>query len=256
MKFYKKTALVLFIFTSLITTKCSQKAEDFVPLFDGKTLDGWVIPEKSVPNWKVENGVMLNDGIGPDCGSLIWTEREDYKDFILKVDWRLSGKPKEQMLHYYDCFGDLVADDSGNPVRRMGLFCGDSGVFLRGMRFDKNAPESVQNRFTRAHFNIWSHSLGSGQNHGYMVNKSMPLKIRRSAMPLKNADKPLGEWNTYIIKLIGEDVTVILNEDTVIQMTMPELPEMGAIGLQQHNPGKDADRPYPIEFRNIFIKEL
>jgi len=234
----------------------SDQESGFVPLFDGKTLKGWVIPEKSAPNWRVTNGVLFNDGVGPDCGSLIWTEREDYKDFILKVDWRLSGEPMETMHRLYDYNGDRIIDENGNQVRKKGLFAGDSGVFVRGIRFDRNAPESARNRFTRAHFNIWSNPMGSGENHGYMVNEEMPPEVRRGAIPLKNADKPLGEWNTFLITLKGDHVTVVLNGETVIKMNMPELPETGAIGLQQHSPGRDAVRPFPIEFRNILIKEL
>jgi len=50
--------------------------------------------------------------------------------------------------------------------------------------------------------------------------------------------------------------SIACNGETVIKMNMPELPETGAIGLQQHSPGRDAVRPFPIEFRNILIKEL
>lgn len=256
MKVFKIITCGIIFLPVLWSEGCSERGDDFVSLFDGKTLKGWVIPEKSVPNWKVVNGLMENDGIGQGSGSLIWTEKEDYKDFILKVDWRLPGEPSETMAPLYDYNGDPIIDENGNPVRKKGFFAGDSGVFLRGIRFKKDVPESTRNRFTNAHFNIWTNPMGSGENHGYMVNKKMPPEVRRGAIPLKNADKPLGEWNTFVITLKGEHVTAVLNGETVIQMNMPELPETGAIGLQQHNPAKNAVRPYPIQFRNIFIKEL
>ena len=82
--------------------------------------------------------------------------------------------------------------------------------------------------------------MGSGENHGYMVNEEMPPEVRRGAIPLKNADKPLGEWNTLLITLKGDHVTVVLTGETVIKMNMPELREAGAIGLQQHSPSRDA----------------
>ena len=236
--------------------KGDEKGNDFVPLFDGTSLQGWVIPEKSIPHWKVVNGIMENDGISRESGSLIWTEREDYKDFILKVDWRLPGEPSETMAPLYDYNGDRLIDEHGKPVRKKGWFAGDSGIFLRGVRFKKDVAENESNRFTDAHFNIWTNPMGSGENHGYMVNKKMPPEVRRGAIPMKNADNPLGEWNTFVITLNGEHVTVVLNGETIIDMNMPELPETGAIGLQQHAPGKDAVRPYPIQFRNIFMKEL
>jgi len=256
MKTLKKMTIGIISLSILWNGECSGKGDDFVPLFDGKTFKGWVIPENSVPSWKVVDGAMVNDGIGPNSGSLIWTEREDYKDFILKVEWKLAGEPEETMAPLYDYNGDLIIDENGNQVRKKGVFAGDGGVFVRGIRFKKDVPESTRNRFTDAHFNIWTNPMGSGENHGYMVNKKMPPEVRRGAIPLKNADKPLGEWNTFIITLIGEHVTVELNGEMIIQMDMPELPETGAIGLQQHAPGKNAVRPYPILYRNILIKEL
>jgi hypothetical protein len=246
----------LFFPLILSFTSDQDTPEGFVSLFDGKSFDGWVIPDQAVPHWKVVDGVMINDGIGREAGELIWTEREDYKDFIFKVEWRLSGKPQEYMHPLYDYYGDRLVDEFGNPVRKKGLFAGDSGVFFRGIRFDKNAPESSRNRFTDAQFNIWSNPMGSGQIHGYMVNQNMPPEVRRGAIPLKNADKPLGEWNSFVFTLKNDHVTVVLNGETIIQVYLPELPEAGAIGLQQHVPGRDAERPYPIEFRNIFVKEL
>ncbi len=246
----------IFLLSFLFINGCSEKENDSVSLFDGKSFDGWIIPEKAIPSWKVIDGVMVNDGIGRDCGELIWTERNDYKDFIFKVEWRLSGQPDEYMHPLYDYYGERLVDEHGNPVRQKGLFAGDGGVFFRGIKIDENGPENSQNRYTRAQFNIWSNPMGSGQIHGYMVNKEMPNEVRRGAIPIRNADKPLGEWNSFIFTLKNEHVTVVLNNDTVIQTYLPGLPEKGAIGLQQHVPAKDAVRPYPIEYRNIFIKEL
>lgn len=256
MKVFKIITGGVIFLAILCNVACSERGGDFVSLFDGKTYKGWIIPEKSVPSWKVVNGVMENDGIGRESGCLIWTEREDYKDFIIKVDWRLTGEPSETLAPLYDYNGDLVIDENGTQVSKNGLFAGDGGVFLRGIRFKKDVPESESNRFTKAHFNIWTNPMGSGENHGFMVNKKMPPEVRRGAIPLKNVDKPLGEWNTFVITLKGEHVTVVLNEETIIQMNMPELPETGAIGLQQHSPAKNAVRPFPIQYRNILIKEL
>ena len=256
MKIFKAITCGIISLPILWNMACSESGDDFVPLFDGKTLKGWIIPEESVPSWKVVNGVMENDGIGRESGNLIWTEREDYKDFILKVDWRLPGEPGEAMAPIYDYNGDVIIDDNGNQVMKKGLFAGDGGVFVRGIRYKKDVPENERNRFTSAHFNIWTNPMGSGENHGYMVNKKMPPEVRRGAIPLKNADKPLGEWNTFVITLKGEHVTVVLNGETIINMDMPELPETGAIGLQQHSPARNAVRPFPIQYRNILIKEL
>ncbi|MBT7873222.1 MAG: DUF1080 domain-containing protein, partial [Verrucomicrobia bacterium] len=63
------------------------------------------------------------------------------------------------------------------------------------------------------------------------------------------ADNAIGKWNRFIITLIGDKLTVNLNGLTVIDNApLPGIPEVGAIGLQDHGD--------PIEFASIYIKEL
>ena len=62
------------------------KDEGFVPLFNGKDLDGWVVKGKA-DGWQVKDGVLRSDGA--KGGDWIRTAKE-YGDFILKVDWKVS----------------------------------------------------------------------------------------------------------------------------------------------------------------------
>ncbi len=59
----------------------------FVPLFNGKDLTGWKSDPKQPGNWRVEKGVLI--GSGPDPSHL-YTERDDYKDFHLRVEARIN----------------------------------------------------------------------------------------------------------------------------------------------------------------------
>ena len=110
---------------------------------------------------------------------------------------------------------------------------GDSGVFLPG-------GQQVQ---------IWPKDSGSGGfvfNHKYTVS------------PTVVADKPLGEWNAFHLKLIDSKVTVTLNGKVVMQDVPVEKgfeppmlgPVEGSLRLQKspHN--------VMTTFRNIFIREL
>lgn len=114
---------------------------------------------------------------------------------------------------------------------------GDSGIYLRGL------PQ-VQ---------IWDPDLpvaGGVGSGGLYNNKVGPSK------PLKRADKPVGEWNTFHILMKGDRVTVYLNGELVVDNVplehYPEyktpIPARGPIELQHHGD--------PIEFRNVFVKEL
>ena len=100
---------------------------------------------------------------------------------------------------------------------------------------------------------IWDREEGSG---GLFNNAKHPSK------PLKNADKPAGEWNTFRIIMKGDKVTVYLNGELVVDDTPLEnywaknvpsekgkpLPKKGPIELQHHGD--------ELWFKNIYIKEL
>lgn len=142
---------------------------------------------------------------------------------------------KDGVLHY-DGKGDSLrtAKDYGDFELYVDWKIGskgDSGIYLRG-------KPQVQ---------IWDDPVGSG---GLFNNKQNPSK------PTEVADKPVGEWNTFHIIMKGEKVTVFLNGKKVVDdVTMENYPEYktpipatGPIELQHHG--------NPLEFRNIYIKEL
>jgi len=115
---------------------------------------------------------------------------------------------------------------------------GDSGIYLRG------TPQ-VQ---------IWDTSrtevgaqVGSGGLYNNEKNPSKPLKV---------ADNPVGDWNTFRILMIGEKVSVWLNGELVVDdvilenywnRKIPIFPK-GAIELQAH--GTD------LAFRDIYVREI
>jgi hypothetical protein len=69
-----------------VPTLLAQPAEaGFSPLFDGKTLNGWVLLRGRGPGYVVENGVIVCPVEG---GGNLYTERE-YADFVLRLEWRL-----------------------------------------------------------------------------------------------------------------------------------------------------------------------
>ena len=108
---------------------------------------------------------------------------------------------------------------------------GDSGIYLRG------SPQ-VQ---------IWENPVGSGGLYNNQDNPSQPLKV---------ADRPVGEWNTFRIIMIGDKVTVYLNGELVVdEVTMENYWERdkpiyptGQIELQNHG--------NTLYFRNIYLREI
>ncbi len=112
---------------------------------------------------------------------------------------------------------------------------GDSGVFIRGN--------------SKSQINIWCNDMGSGEVWGYRTDGKQPEAVRKACTPLKKMDKPVGQWNTFVITMKGDRLTVELNGEVVIRNAqLPGVPPEGEIALQRHG--------NPIEFRNIYIKAL
>ena len=115
---------------------------------------------------------------------------------------------------------------------------GDSGIYLRGSPqvqiWDPTGKEEAA-------------KVGSGGLYNNQKGRSTPLVI---------ADNPIGEWNTFHIKMVGDVVTIYLNGALVVEnivlenywdRTIPIFSEE-AIELQAH--GNE------LAFRNIYVKEL
>jgi len=100
----------------------------------------------------------------------------------------------------------------------------DSGIYLKG------TPQ-VQ---------IWDNPIGSG---GLYNDNNQPRR---------NVDRPVGEWNSFVIIMRNGYVTVIENGvqvvDRVKMNSINGLPETGTIELQHHNS--------PLWFKDIYIREL
>lgn len=62
-------------------------AQNFVPLFDGKSLDGWFIVNKQGPGFLVQDGVLICPA---DGGQKLMTDKE-YANFILRFEFRMQA---------------------------------------------------------------------------------------------------------------------------------------------------------------------
>jgi len=118
---------------------------------------------------------------------------------------------------------------------------GDSGIYLRGTPqvqiWDTEFPKYFVHGAEKGSGSLWN-------------NQNNPK------FPLVKADKPVGEWNTFRIRMTGERVSVWLNDVLVVDNTVlenywerdkPVYPS-GQIELQNHGNS--------LYFRNIYIKEL
>ena len=208
--------------------------EGFVALFNGKDLSGWKGLLKA-PN----DNPLIRAKLSPEEREKLQKESDE----LAKQHWKA-----EDGVIVYDGKGRSLctSKDYGN----FEMYCdwkiekgGDSGIYLRGV------PQ-VQ---------IWdpeNKAAGGTGSGGLYNNKQHP------STPTKKADKPVGEWNTFWIKMVGDKVWVKLNGELVVdgvplengyfagQAKMPgaPVPATGQIELQNHTS--------PLYFKNIYIKEL
>jgi hypothetical protein len=77
-------------------------------------------------------------------------------------------------------------------------------------------------------------------------------------LPSENASKPAGEWQTYDIRLVGRQVTVVLNGKTIIDKGEVEGLTAIAIDSSEAEPGPiflQGDHG-AVEFRNLMVTPL
>ena len=76
----------LFIMVSFLLVGVAWAGDEpgFVPLFDGRTLNGWTVVGKKGPGYVVENGVLVCPAEG---GGNLFTEKQ-YSNFVLRFQFR------------------------------------------------------------------------------------------------------------------------------------------------------------------------
>lgn len=224
----------------------------FTALFNGKDFTGWkghttmkeratLSPEKlaelqtqrtkdALKQWSVVDGSFhLTPPAKGTPGVSLVTDK-DYGNFELMVDWKIEKN-------------------------------GDSGLYLRGQPqvqiWDSdNSPGAKGEDKSTGSGGLWNNPFPP--NIDKSADNALKLKEGQKVgkIPLKKADKPIGEWNTFHITMVGDDVTVKLNGELVVDKKPlanywdrgKPLPAKGPIELQFHGD--------PLWFKNIYVKEL
>jgi len=223
------------------------EGEDWRSLFDGESLEGWENRSGHEEIWQVVDGVIdCNPRRDLPGDKNLWST-ESFGDFQLYLEWRIKATKGEYPMPTILPDGSYKTDDEGNVIITPTPNA-DSGVYVRGS--------------SKAQVNIWCWPVGSGEVWGYRTDQNMPPEVRAGVTPKKNADKPVGEWNAFLITMKGDRLTVEVNGEKVIENAqLPGVPEEGALALQHHGgyhkENDDWDSAASlVQFRNIYIKEL
>ncbi|MFH7027604.1 MAG: family 16 glycoside hydrolase [Heteroscytonema crispum UTEX LB 1556] len=222
-------------------TSVKQESNDgFEMLYKGNfKADGWEIAPSGSPNFfdvQTQDAPVLGAGVDSKNVGLgvLWFTRKKFKNFILKLDWKAF---------------DIEAN---------------SGIFLR-----MPEPKALDDRLYNSSIEIQIDERGHdfpNQIYGSPLHKTGAVyevfpaqRWAAKAIPPRNSGNP-GYWNSYEIRVEGNEISVKLNNQLVSVGTFPELlgfddPSQGKkkrsegfIGLQCHTE--------VVQFRNIRIKEL
>jgi hypothetical protein len=201
--------------------KLNVPPEGFHALFNGKDLTGW-------------KGLVGNPKTRAEMTPEQLAEAQKKADQQMRDHWSVQDG-----ILIYDGKGQSLC--TAKDYRNFEMYVdwliqaeGDSGIYVRG------SPQ----------IQIWDpnqHGVGSG---GLYNNQKHPSK------PSVTADKPIGEWNRFRIKMIDEKLWIWLNGTLVVDGVVLEnywerdkpIYKTGQIELQHHG--------NTLKFRNIFIREL
>lgn len=202
--------------------------DGFTSLFNGVDLSGW---KGLVGNPKTRAAMSAEElSAAQQEADKIMRAHWSVVDGVLQFDGKGKSLCTEQEYGDFELYVDWKI-----------LKGGDSGIYLRG------SPQ-VQ---------IWDTEFENYFRHG-AENGSGALwnNKRNPRFPLVKADKPVGQWNTFYIRMVGERVTIRLNgqlvADNVVmenlwERDLPIYPR-GQIELQNHG--------NTLYFRDIAIREI
>lgn len=195
-------------------------AEEWVELFDGKTLDGWT-QRNGTATYRVEDKTIVGKTNTGSPNSFLCSNK-DYGDFELEFEVKVNDKL-------------------------------NSGVQIRSQ-----TKETPTGRVNGPQVEIEASGAG-GAEAGYIYGEATGrgwLTPEDELKPHKHFKD--GEWNKFRVVARGPRIQTWINGKQIADLTDEPIYKShpkGFIGLQVHGIGKDKG-PYEVAWRDIRIKEL
>jgi hypothetical protein len=198
-------------------SRTDEVPEGFENLFNGKTLDGWIVNKGgNMDRWGAEDGLLFTKGSG---GGWLMTEKE-YGDFELRLEFKVPEK-------------------------------GNSGVGLRSPLEGDPAYVGMEIQILD---NAWYKENLKGlrdvQHTGAIYDVVAPSKDVTKPIGEWNVYRITAKGRNIIINLNGTEIVNANLDDYKDRANKHPglLRDKGHIGLQSHD-GR-------VEFRNLFVKAL
>ena len=233
--------------TKAVSTNDNTPPNGFTPLFNGKDLSGWKGLAHNNANqrraltgealktaqakadasmqqhWSVSDGVLTYDGKGQSLCTA-----QDYGDFEMYVDWKIPPGA-------------------------------DSGIYLRGTPqiqiWDPWDPRVKPGQAPPSKAEEWVAQYSNGRNLG---SGGLWNNRRWRNAPTGLADRKPGEWNTFLIRMVGDKVTIWLNDKLIVNRVALEnyWDQTGLVPLVRADQIELQHHGSELFFKNLYIREL
>ena len=210
---------LLFLLASLCVARGAE--EDFVSLFNGRDLSGWVNVNCAPETWSVRDGMI--HCTGRPTGALRTTRQ--YENFILELDWRHLSSGGNSGVFIW-----------GTPIAAPGV------PFLRGIEvqvLDHGYNSPGKNEWYTTHgdvFPIHGATMKPFGRHNGM--RSFPSEERSKGTP---------EWNHY--RIVGSNGVLRL------EVNGKEVSGGEACNYRKGYLALESEGA-PVEFRDLHLREL
>lgn len=201
-------------------------AEDWKPLFDGKSLDGWT-QRGGQAKYRVEDGAIVGTSVPNTPNSFLCTNK-DYGDFVLELEFKVDKELNSGVQ-----FRSQYLDEA-REVEYMGKKIKEPKQRVFGYQCEIDPSPRA-----------YSAGIYDESRRGWLKD----LKDNEAA---RKAFKP-GEWNKFRIECQGDSIKTFINDVPAVDIKDGLTPK-GFIALQVHGVGK-REEPLEVRWRNVRIQE-
>lgn len=222
---------ISFCLTFLLSSTVCLANDGFVPLFDGKSIDGWS-KKGGEATYQVAEGAIVGT-TKPNTPNTFLCPPKQYANFELKFETKCDAALNSGVQIRSIDSVEMIPEGLEGEDRKKVESRGKVGS-LAGPQVEIAANGNAGG--------VWFEGAGGW---GPEPNPTLANEIY----------KP-NEWNTYHVIVSGDNASVAINgkkisEGSIARTHMTK----GWLGFQVHGVGKRED-PLTVQWRNIMIKEL
>jgi len=202
--------------------------EGWVSLFDGKVLKGWT-PRGGKAKYRVEDGQIVGTSVPNTPNSFLCTEREDYSDFILELEFRVPQGLNSGVQVRSHCFDEPRTFEWGGKEYKI------PAGRVHGYQVEIDPSPRA-----------WTGGIYDEGRRGWLDDLKDNEEARKAFRP--------GDWNRFRIECRGDSIRTWINGVPAADLKDPAT-KAGFIALQVHGVGAK-EEVLEVRFRNLRLKEL